>query len=375
LTRLAWKEIDMTAHPAPLFGDPPGPRVATDRMPGHWLLARLGKRVLRPGGLATTRWLLEHLRADDDVVELAPGMGLTAALILARGPRSYRALERDPSAARVVSEVIARDARPRTAAEVLVGDAARAPLGNETATFVIGEAMLSMQSAAAKDRIVGEAARLLAPGGRYAIHELALTGEDDGERAAEVQRDLSRSIHVGVRIHSRAGWVALLERHGFEVEACRMGRMRLLEPGRLVEDEGLGGAARIFGRALADPAARERVLAMRRVFRAHAADLAYVAIVARREPEWDIAEPRLDDRDGAHWLAGRCSSCWEPAAVRLGEGDDAPAAGRCVNGHRLRADGPRSSAARRRRGPPVLAGLARGGSVAPSSSDGGEGSK
>lgn len=28
------------------------PRVVpTEKMPGHWLLARMGKRVLRPGGL------------------------------------------------------------------------------------------------------------------------------------------------------------------------------------------------------------------------------------------------------------------------------------------------------------------------------------
>ena len=28
----------------------PGNELAVDRMPGHWLLARMGKRVLRPGG-------------------------------------------------------------------------------------------------------------------------------------------------------------------------------------------------------------------------------------------------------------------------------------------------------------------------------------
>lgn len=62
----------------------PGGRLRPDKMPGHWLLARLGKRVLRPGGLAMTQSLLAALAigADDDVVELAPGLGLTARLIL-----------------------------------------------------------------------------------------------------------------------------------------------------------------------------------------------------------------------------------------------------------------------------------------------------
>ena len=33
----------------------PGVELAAGKMPGHWLLARLGKRVLRPGGLELTR--------------------------------------------------------------------------------------------------------------------------------------------------------------------------------------------------------------------------------------------------------------------------------------------------------------------------------
>ena len=39
----------------------PGSELSASKMPGHWLLARLGKRVLRPGGLNLTRQLLESL--------------------------------------------------------------------------------------------------------------------------------------------------------------------------------------------------------------------------------------------------------------------------------------------------------------------------
>ncbi len=34
---------------------PFGGRFAADRAPAHWLMARLGKRMLRPGGRETTR--------------------------------------------------------------------------------------------------------------------------------------------------------------------------------------------------------------------------------------------------------------------------------------------------------------------------------
>ena len=46
--------------------------------PGHWVLARAGKRVLRPGGAALTAAMLDHARLPgSDVVELAPGLGRT----------------------------------------------------------------------------------------------------------------------------------------------------------------------------------------------------------------------------------------------------------------------------------------------------------
>uniref|UniRef100_UPI001C68D3FE hypothetical protein n=1 Tax=Streptomyces shenzhenensis TaxID=943815 RepID=UPI001C68D3FE len=55
----------------------PGAGLDAARVPGHWLLARLGKRVLRPGGVELTRWMLDALGVDpqDRVVELAAGLG------------------------------------------------------------------------------------------------------------------------------------------------------------------------------------------------------------------------------------------------------------------------------------------------------------
>ena len=78
----------------------PGSELDVSRMPGHWLLARLGKRVLRPGGLELTRALLDGLAIGpaDEVVEFAPGLGVTARMILQRGPRRYTGVERDQKA-------------------------------------------------------------------------------------------------------------------------------------------------------------------------------------------------------------------------------------------------------------------------------------
>lgn len=54
----------------------PGAGRQTGKPPGHWLLVRLGKRVLRPGGLSLTRPLLESLAIQPSaVVKFAPGLG------------------------------------------------------------------------------------------------------------------------------------------------------------------------------------------------------------------------------------------------------------------------------------------------------------
>src|SRR5690606_29643868 len=85
-------------------------QIQTTKAPGHWVLARLGKRVLRPGGLRATRALLDslHITQNDRVVEFAPGMGITAELILDQAPAAYTAVERDAPAAMALQKVIGR---------------------------------------------------------------------------------------------------------------------------------------------------------------------------------------------------------------------------------------------------------------------------
>lgn len=204
------------------------------KMPGHWLLAKMGKRVLRPGGLELTRSMLAGLdvRPADKVVEFAPGLGVTARMTLERNPASYTAVERDEAAAAEVSRHLAE---PRQQCQV--GSAAQTGLPDQSATVVYGEAMLTMHGPQQKRDIVHEAYRLLKPGGRYGIHELALTPDDLPDAVREdISRAMSHSIHVG--------------------------------------------ALKFVINVLRNPDARRRVLSMRRVFRTHEEHLSAVAFVA-----------------------------------------------------------------------------------------------
>lgn len=246
--------------------------------PGHWVLARVGKRVLRPGGLELTLQMLSNARLTGArVVEFAPGLGPTATEILAARPASYTGIEKDPVAAKQVTELVG------TRGTVINADAADTGLESGSADVVVGEAMLTMQGEKSKKAIISEAVRLLAPGGRYAIHELAVQPDSiDEELHTQIRKDLARAIHVNARPLTCAQWSQLLEECGLTVDSVHTAPMALLDFSRNIRDEGFLQTLRIIRNVVSDRELRERVLGMRKTFRTYQDSMCGVAIVAHK---------------------------------------------------------------------------------------------
>lgn len=256
----------------------PGQNLDPAKMPGHWMLARMGKRVLRPGGIELTRQMLSALAIGptDDVVEFAPGLGITARLALAQQPASYTGVEREEAAAAQV-----RSRLDPQRCRCLVGDAAHTGLSAASASVVYGEAMLTMHGPEQKAQIVREAFRILRPGGRYGIHELALAPDDVTDAVkTDVQRSLTDAIRVGARPLTVSEWTQVLAAEGFVVRTSALAPMHLLEPRRIMADEGLIRTLRFVLNVLRTPEALRRVRGMRAVFRRHEAHLRAVMLVA-----------------------------------------------------------------------------------------------
>jgi hypothetical protein len=252
----------------------------TEKMPAHWLLAQMGKKVLRPGGIELTHAMLSALGigSDDNVVEFAPGLGVTAKLTLAQDPASYVAIERDEAAAARVRAFLNGSNR-----RCVLGNAQATGLPTGSATVVYGEAMLTMQSPTAKERIVAEAARLLQAGGRYGIHELSLVPSDlNDSLRAEISTAFGSTIHHLVQPLTEAEWRGLLEHHGLTVQFARSAPMHLLEPKRLIRDEGLCGAARFLWNVLRHKEARSRVLELKKLFRTYHDHVGAIVLVASK---------------------------------------------------------------------------------------------
>ncbi|MCC5877931.1 MAG: methyltransferase domain-containing protein [Candidatus Sumerlaeia bacterium] len=254
-----------------------------ETMPGYWLLASLGKRVLRPGGIELTKRMLECLAIgqDDSVVEYAPGLGVTASLVLEKNPREYVAIERDAAASAMLSQGF--DGNP--ARRVINADATDpVPLPDGFATVVYGESMLTIHSEEKKDQVMAEVSRLLKPGGRYAMQELSILPEDISPAVAEsIRRDVISAVRHPAWPKSTLQWREFMARHGFEIIAENQRPVRLLEPERLLEDEGAQRAFEFAWNILQDDVAIRRVREIRDVFTTHAQNLCGYSLVCIRK--------------------------------------------------------------------------------------------
>lgn len=251
-----------------------------EREQSHWFLAQMGKKVLRPGGKELTKKLIELLAISpqDVLVEFAPGLGYSAKLALKHQPHSYIGIEREKEHVQNLRKYIKGDC-----VQFILGNAAESGLEAETIDKVFGEAMLSMHVDHRKSEIIKEANRILKKGGRYAIHELELGIPELSESdKKQIKRDLAVASKVNARPLSYREWEHLLEENGFKVVKVERNSMRLLEPRRLLEDEGLFGALRIGYNVLMTPKALQRINQLRKVFKKHHDQINAIAILAEK---------------------------------------------------------------------------------------------
>jgi SAM-dependent methyltransferase len=254
-------------------------RVSVEKPAGHWLLVSLGKTVLRPGGPELTERLVDQLSPGHagDVLEIAPGIGVTAQLTLDQQPYSYTAVKWEESAAR-------KNSSPRTwLGRRSQRSAENVDLPSQSFTVVYGEATLTMEPLRSKLRILRESHRLLQPGGWYGVHELGVVPGTGERLRCEIGQRLSGGTGVSIQPLMSAEWRDLLRRAGFQVLWEGRAPMYLSEPQRLVGDARIASTLRWFLNALRGASARKRAAGGRRVLREYRDHLEAIAFVCRKE--------------------------------------------------------------------------------------------
>lgn len=251
-----------------------------EKAQGHWLLAKMGKKVLRPGGRELSEKMIDALgiNSDDDIVEFAPGIGKTASYLLSKKPKSYIGVDADEV---VVSNLLTKLGNKQT--KFVLSNAAQTGLKDNSIDKLVGEAMLTMHADHRKSEIVKEAYRILKKGGLYAIHELGLTPDSiDEESKAEISRQLALSIKVNARPLTVKEWEEVLTAEGFRIKDVFTSGMLLLERKRVIEDEGLFRSLKIGFNIMTHPQEKKRILEMRKVFRKYNDNMNAIAIIAEK---------------------------------------------------------------------------------------------
>ncbi|WP_243408284.1 class I SAM-dependent methyltransferase [Balneicella halophila] len=248
--------------------------------PGHWVLARMGKRVLRPGGKELTKKMIDNLNItkDDEVVEFAPGMGFTAEIVNKKNPKTYTAVELNDEAANRLKNIFDKENQ-----KIIIGNAMDTKLPDASADKVYGEAMLTMQNDKQKMQIINEAYRILKKGGRYGVHEISLKSDKiSPEIKLGIQKDLAHGIKVNARPLTTKEWTELFEKAGFKLVKVAYNPMHLLEPGRIINDEGLFRALKIGFNTLTHAKARKRIKEVRASFVKNEKHMQAISIVAEK---------------------------------------------------------------------------------------------
>lgn len=250
-----------------------------DTATGHQVMAAAGKKILRPGGKAATEQLFQwaEFKPGETVLELAASFGYSAIALAKRYGVRVVGVEKNPeSVAR--ARVNIQAAGLESQVQVIEGDVFHLEQISGQFDYVLAEAILTMQSLPAKIKILHGVHDRLKPGGKFLSHELLAN-----DREEEIHRALAAVLRANSTPLSQTNWVDICETAGLQVLQHQMGSMGLLNPTRIIQDEGLGDAVKFFWNVLTQPKVRDRLLTIRRVFKQYKQELGYIVLCAERK--------------------------------------------------------------------------------------------
>jgi ubiquinone/menaquinone biosynthesis C-methylase UbiE len=214
---------------------------------GHTFLARLGKKRLRPGGIAATSWLMEqaNLNASTKVLEVACNRCTTSVELAQKFNCSITAVDLDPKVLEKAKENVHAHGLEKVIT-IKQANALKLPFEDATFDVVFNEAMLTMLNAQAKDKAIAEYYRVLKPGGILLTHDVMIVKEEN----AQVIEQLRQTIHVQVSPLSLNGWRSAFLTKGFSDVTATHGKMTLMSPRGMIRDEGFWGTITIIRNGL-----------------------------------------------------------------------------------------------------------------------------
>ncbi|MGF0096446.1 class I SAM-dependent methyltransferase [Peptoniphilus sp. SGI.035] len=242
---------------------------------GHDFLKFLGRTKLRPGGGVVTKWLLEQVEINNcsKVLEVACNQGDNLISLYNKYKCKIIGIDLDEGVIETCKENL-EILGFNNDVEVLKMNATNLDFKDESFDLVLNEAMLTMLSDDDKKLALKEYLRVLKPGGKLIIHDVAIEGNEE-----ELRKKVSIMANINACPLSKFNWVKLLEEMGFEVIAQKHGGFLLLDKETIIEDEGAIGAVNFYKNANKEEF-KERIAKMKK--RSENTNISYIGIVARK---------------------------------------------------------------------------------------------
>jgi SAM-dependent methyltransferase len=239
-------------------------------------MATVGKRVIHPGGRASTEALLARARIgpDDRVLDVGCGVATTAVEIARRFGARVTAADVSPLMLERAS-VNVRSAGTDGRVTVEVADVLELPYEDGAFDVVIAEAVTMFVD---RTRAAVELARVTRPGGWVLATEFFWRQPP----TAEAREVFLGEVCPGLEFDTIEDWVRIYASSGLVDVLTETGPFEMMTVRGFVADEGLLGSLAIMGRVMARPAnVRKMAWLMPRMAKA-VPYLGYIVVAARK---------------------------------------------------------------------------------------------
>jgi SAM-dependent methyltransferase len=227
------------------------PKLASDeiaKLDPYKFMATLGKRVIHPGGRASTERVLTRaaITSSSRVLDVGCGVGTTAVKIARRFGAHVTAVDIAPlMLERAQANVVA--ARLGGLVTVAPGDIGDLDYRDGTFDVVLAEAVTMFVD---RHRAAAELARVTKPGGRVLATEF-FWRESPSPEAREI---FMGQVCPGLQFDTVEDWVRLYESAGLVDLETESGPFEMMSARGFLADEGAGRSVAIMARVAARPA-------------------------------------------------------------------------------------------------------------------------
>jgi SAM-dependent methyltransferase len=239
-------------------------------------MAVIGKRVIHPGGRASTEALLGRVDINEStrVLDVGCGVATTAVTIAQRYSASVTAVDLAPLMVERASANV-HTAGVSDLVTVEQGDILDLTFDDDQFDVVIAEAVTMFVD---RGRAAAELARVLRPGGTMLATEFFWREPP----TPEVKEIFLGQVCPGLEFDTVEDWVRIYESAGLSELHTETGPFEMMTPKGFLGDEGLGRCLEIMGRVVSRPAhMRKMAWLMPRMAKA-VPHLGYIVVAATK---------------------------------------------------------------------------------------------